>query len=195
MPPRPPALFPGASSRSASSPSSPACSPLRAPARQQSWDPGASPLRAPARQRSWELGQRGALGASFSDETCPVGTEGGTRRVQIVREGGAPGSPPARSESAARAPSAAAPRAGEGVRDKGGASEGDADEPEGALDVRGLVAAMLAVGRRLNENEAQRLVSSFDTDGDGTIDFEAAPPRAVHSPGNLCFAVSLFCIL
>ena len=31
---------------------------------------------------------------------------------------------------------------------------------------------MKMVGRRLNDDEALRLVKSFDTDGNGTIDFD-----------------------
>lgn len=41
-----------------------------------------------------------------------------------------------------------------------------------ALDLKALQRAMLGVGRRLNLNEAERLVKSFDTDGNGTIEFD-----------------------
>jgi len=36
---------------------------------------------------------RGVGGLPWRDETCPVSTEGGTRRVQLVREGGGGGGP------------------------------------------------------------------------------------------------------
>ena len=41
-----------------------------------------------------------ARGFRGRDETCPVSTEGGTRRVQLVREGGGGGAPRARAPSA-----------------------------------------------------------------------------------------------
>jgi hypothetical protein len=39
------------------------------------------------------------------------------------------------------------------------------------LTAKTLTDAMRHVGRRLNQDEANRLVKSFDTDGNGTIDF------------------------
>jgi len=47
-------------------------------------------------------------------------------------------------------------------------SKGDAD----GLTPATLIAAMANVGRRLNNDEADRLVKSFDDDGNGTIDFQ-----------------------
>lgn len=46
------------------------------------------------------------------------------------------------------------------------------DAEEEALDLPALQEAMYNIGRRLNLNEAERLVKSFDTDGGGTVDFE-----------------------
>lgn len=39
------------------------------------------------------------------------------------------------------------------------------------LHAKTLMEAMEMVGRRLNTDEADRLVKAFDTDGNGTIDF------------------------
>lgn len=40
------------------------------------------------------------------------------------------------------------------------------------LDVDGLMMAMREVGRRINRDEGERLVRSFDTDGNGRIEFK-----------------------
>jgi len=61
--------------------------------------------RAPARTRIWSI--------CAVSETCPVSTEGGTRHVQLVREGGGKGRRSARRRRPARAASpTAAPRRG-----------------------------------------------------------------------------------
>lgn len=46
------------------------------------------------------------------------------------------------------------------------------DAEEEALDLPALQQAMFNIGRRLNLNEAERLIKSFDTDGGGTVDFD-----------------------
>ena len=90
----------------------------------KAWDPSAfahggtaEAPRPPEAGPKHPAGGRHASPTRASDETCPVSTEGGTRRVQLVREGGggtpadgAPAAAPAGPPREAPEPSGSAAR-------------------------------------------------------------------------------------